>query len=132
MVSFPTPIGGNITDDDIGRKNQSHRCISTSHAPQYLAPFFYPFTPSFFPQLLGIISNVSNGTLQALAARYSLWNGEGYLCKPSIKLTKPRVVLYSLRLHQAYGGISRPSNVLLFYQQATFGRPPSLQYLILL
>ena len=40
-----------------------------------------------------------------------------------------RVVLYSLRLRQAYGAASRTSTGLLSYQQITFGKPPSLQCL---
>lgn len=47
--------------------------------------------------------------------------------KTSVKLTKPRVVLYSLRLRQAYGAAEATSTGLLTYQQITFGKPPSLQ-----
>jgi len=61
MVNFPTPIGGNITDDDIGRKVQSHRGFRPSSAFQYLPPFSLPFTLSSFPQSLGIISSATNG-----------------------------------------------------------------------
>ena len=129
MVNFPTPVGGNITDDDIGRKDSSSPMIwiGISHALQYLAPFFLHFTFSFFPQSLGIISNVNNGMRQPLSARYSRWNGESYLCRPSIKLTRTRVLLYSLRLRHAAGGSSRPG--ISAYQQASLGEPPSLQCL---
>ena len=58
-------------------KTLVRRWIGTSHALQYLPPFFLPFIFSFFPQSLGIISNVTNGTLQPLAAQYWRWNGEG-------------------------------------------------------
>ena len=47
----------------------------------------------------------------------------------SVKLTKTRVVLYSLRLRQAYGATSPTSTGLLTYQQITFSKPPSLQCL---
>lgn len=110
-------------------KTPVHSWIGTSRALQYLPPFFLPFTSSFFPQLLGIISNVINGLLQPLAARYSRWNGEGCLCKPSIKLTSTRVILYSTRLAHATSGSEQPSNGLFAYQQASLGEPPSLHRL---
>ena len=61
MVDFPTPIGGNIMDGNIGRKFQSRRGFRPSYGFQFLPPSFSPFTFSPFLQSLGIISSVTNG-----------------------------------------------------------------------
>jgi len=89
MVNFPTPIGGNITDDDI-------------------------VPCAVFLGLHALL-------LPAIAWNYLKRQQWNVAIIGSTIFAVERVVLYSLRLRQAYGVAPRTSDGLLFYQQATLG-----------